>query len=1378
MKDISRSIITKKFLKLYDNNGKQIGKPLKVNGEAHKKYARLTDRVPPPEGYIKRKNRLVKTQNVNFVKDFSAEDLKGIKKTGRALNRFVKELKQKGVYPQSKEDLSRLIRASEITPINLQSIVNINKIKNFYQKNTQKYNISKSTVPYKNFQDITRITPTGIKDDFYEHMSRVKPILYRKLFYFMRSRETGCKFQVHMKVSFYKVDPDTDEITKSGWIAFYSKTTTITHLNDILSKIDEALNNIHGKIDKWLQSGSGWRIDKIGEAFLNIVSIKLTKGSSYFKPDSYIEQKVWNPKNVGRNDCFFLSLIAGVHHKDLKLRYNDRLDPFEPYIEMYHFDYNDLPMTMDRDMIKKYEDFVKHNINILYYENNSKIVGNQRLMSMNHYEKTITLVLMYDKKTNKHHYVWARNLSHLLRSQKTKSKNKMHFCDRCLRHFCSETKLDDHILKCREGTGDDTTIRMPEDTTLRFTNHHKQLELPFRISADFETMNCRNVWSSDSHRYERQHEPSGAKYSIYSNIHKKCIKQFIFRGKDCVRIMLKQLHKDCENLYYEYFYNHKQLNMTMEEEKVYNESDICHICKEGDFCEEDTNRQKVRDHCHLTGKFRGSAHSKCNIQYQVRNIFPIFFHNLKGFDSHFIIKNLDKQLACKIKAIPISSSKFLSFSLHFSRGIPKTDKKTHKNYLFQKPTFEIRFIDSFSFMPTSLQNCVDIMETKDFKCLMKFVKDHPSTMGKSVEEVFKMFISLKQKGIYPYEYIDGFDRFDETSLPPKEYFFSRLKYEVQDYGCLSKKEKDSLDADYQHALKVWKMFGCKNLGDYHDLYLSTDVYLLMDMFNRFCDMSMNKFKLDPCHYYGLPSLANDSMLKMTRARIELFGKGEEDKYEFCEKAKIGGVSGTGGLRYACANNKYSSTYDPSKPSNFIIYCDANALYSWAMKQKLPIGQYQWETSERFFVSKEKHYILREDTDVDGDYSGLIEVDAYLPNEYHDIQNDYPCFPENIDITKDMWSPYQREMFNYLNKGKQDASEIIGVSLDRKLSPNLKPKVKHVIHLKTLKLFMELGWKITKVHRVLSFRQEAWMEPYIDMCMSERAMTDLNFEKDFWKLSSNAVFGKQLENVRDYRNIEFRTELEDLQVYCNKYTMDVLPIQINEFGLHKFELKRQTTTLCKPIATGVSILGLSKYWMYDFFYNTLRKKYPGCSMLYTDTDSFMISVETDDFYKDLVENEVFREKWDLSNYKPTHPMFENMSRREAISIINKNKKVAGKFKDETSGKIINEYVGIRSKVYSLDVDSIDKPHICASKGTKKQVKDRKPHYRFRDCVLHKFNRQNMIQKDSMTSLVSDNFHNVYLQHTIKTSFSTFDTKKYILDDGITQLSYGHFRINKL
>ena len=211
--------------------------------------------------------------------------------------------------------------------------------------------------------------------------------------------------------------------------------------------------------------------------------------------------------------------------------------------------------------------------------------------------------------------------------------------------------------------------------------------------------------------------------------------------------------------------------------------------------------------------------------------------------------------------------------------------------------FEIRFIDSYKFLQTSLANLVSNLQPSDFKNLNRVIKCNTSL--------------LTRKGVYPYDNVSSISKLKETKLPSKEDFYSKLN------------DEKITDEDYQHAINVWNTF--KTLQDYHDLYLKSDVLLLADVFENFRKTCLKHYKLDPCYYYTVPGLAWDACLKETKQDLELLK--DYDMFMMFEQGIRGGISHIS-KRYAEAKNKSMKKYDETKPSTYLQYLDANNLYSY------------------------------------------------------------------------------------------------------------------------------------------------------------------------------------------------------------------------------------------------------------------------------------------------------------------------------------------------------------------------------------------------------------------------------------------------------------------
>ncbi|XP_065675465.1 uncharacterized protein LOC136091685 [Hydra vulgaris] len=394
-------------------------------------------------------------------------------------------------------------------------------------------------------------------------------------------------------------------------------------------------------------------------------------------------------------------------------------------------------------------------INVFGYENSEVHILH---VSKNNDRKHLTdLLLISNDETN--HYCLIKSLSRLLSSQTSNKHCKNRYCRNCLLGFHSEESLSSHKTYCE--THDSVRIKLPpRNSTMQFTNHNKSMRVLFLLYADFESF-IKHIDTSEpnpneSHTKQYQkHIPSSFCYYI------KCFDESFYQSSsvtftassetdDVAQKFVDSLQEDIKKICDMNKFP-KQVIFTPENKHDFNEETECHICGK------DLGKDKVRDHCHITGKYRGAAYQNCNLNYKIPKFFPVLFHNLSGYDSHLFIKKLSRG---KLSCIPNNEEKY------------------------------------------------NFLHCKELDLLLR-------------------------KGVYPYDWVDSINRFNETQLPPKESFFSKLN------------NGDINDDDYSHAQNVWHEFNCKKFRDYHHLYNVSDVLLLADVFENFRDVCMNCYKLDP-----------------------------------------------------------------------------------------------------------------------------------------------------------------------------------------------------------------------------------------------------------------------------------------------------------------------------------------------------------------------------------------------------------------------------------------------------------------------------------------------------------------------------------------------------
>ena len=1055
---------------------------------------------------------------------------------------------------------------------------------------------------------------------------------------------------------------------------FHSETYSNMESTNVKNIIVESKEKILESISKYQNNGSGWYFKKIIHLEIHTNEYKPIRGSSYIVLPDWIMRKkaILNIKNKD-NKCFIWCILRYLHPKD---KHDYRLADLRQYENSLNTKGITFPMK-----VKDINKFERLNpdlpgINVFSIDGNTIYPLREVSKGSN---KTIDL--FYYEEDGNGHYSLIKNFLRLVRSQITSHSSKpIHICKRCFSHFTTSELLEKHIQYCY--TNKSAFVKMPKPGSyLHFKNYYKQLPIPFVVYADFECITssmsscCPNPEGSYNYNYQK-HEPSG--FCFYAKgIGGKRIKPIIytksFEDDNVAKIFVEKLVELTKGIYEDFYQKPIKMVVTPETQIEFNKAVVCHICGTT------LGKDRVRDHCHFTGKYRGAAHNKCNLMCRKPRILPVIFHNLQGYDAHLFIKELSK-IDGKLDCIPCTEEKYISFSKHIKVGEYK-----HISGELYPITFEIRFLDSYKFLQSSLGNLVSNLSENDFH---------------NIKSEFKSNISmLTRKGVYPYDYISSLDKLSETCLPPKEEFYSKLN------------DTNISDEDYQHAFKVWNIFNCQTLRDYHDLYLKSDVLLLADVFEKFRTTCLHHYKLDPAHYYTSPGLAWDACLKQTGQNLELLT--DYDMLMMFGRGIRGGITHIS-KRYSEANNKYMKDYDSSKKSKFIQYLDANNLYGWAMSQYLPTHGFKWI---RDLTMEKVHKMLLSKNNKKG---FVFEVDLEYPHDLWKTHNDYPLAPELMKVG--------------------------GVE---KLICHFKPRKNYVIHYKNLLQYLELGMKLTAVHRGIEFRQSSWMESYIRKNTELRKCAANSFEKDFFKLMNNSVFGKTIENIRKRQNIHLVDNRKTAISLSNKPNYDRCTIfDKNLIAVH---MKNTEVYFNKPVYVGQAILDLSKTLMFDFHYNYIKNKYGSrAQLLFTDTDSLAYEIKTKDFYADICDDVM--EKFDTSDYPTNHP--------SGIT-TGVNKKVIGLFKDEAAGKQITHFVGLRPKLYSF---KIEEKVVKKCKGVKSNVV--KNTIDFEDYVKCLFTDTKEMRN---MKIIKSEKHDIYSKEVNKVALSNQDDKRLVLTNKINTLA---------
>ena len=1183
--------------------------------------------------------------------------------------------------------------------------------------------------------------------------------------------------------------------------------------------IDEHITLTVGEIDKQVEEallkGSGYTLEQIEEISIEAYTLNRGTGGSFIPtPKKLANTKCTiNPDNKGLIDpetnalsekCLQGALGCYFAHQDQPdtdhLERIFRAKNLKPYLDIVKLDGIPMPTPICSRIFDKIEE-MNPDITISVWEwkeetatpkpvivskNFNKRKHKIRLLALTDITKSEDKHQARSKYGQKNHFLWIKNPSRLIYGDSA-HKEKKYLCDGCTQSCPSEKSLEHHLEWCpgiHENAPQRVTMPVKGVNDFeKFKNYGRMIYAPCEIIADFEAENkkCDEAYGGSMRKLAEQKANSFC-YLVHWIDTGDIWGLFLYRGENATQEFVRRIDQELVKINEILAIKHERIE-TEEDKKRFAEAISCWICK-GKF-DIDTNEikrledkitylkeklknfkkesaeyngiqttidkatkaiasekakaNKVWDHCHITGKFRGSAHRDCNLKLQIQDWktpIPVIFHNFRGYDSHLVCESVGWSAnAIQIRVIAETFERYKSMKVG-----------------------QLKYIDSMQFMNSSLASL-----TKNLGDNHPITTKHFKELGYTDKQLDLVY----RKGVNPYDYIDSHDKFLETELPLYHEFHSTLKGKI------------TLD-DYQHAQKVWKEFGCQNLGEYHDLYLKTDVLSLADVWTEFRKMSMEYYELDPSHYVSAPSLSWDANLKMTGVRIELFT--DIAMHDFTEKAKRGGIS-MACQRYFKANNpKMGEDYDPSKSTSWISYVDATNLYGHSMSQYLPIRNYQWEASREYLLKNpamQKKYlekILNIRSDAKRGY--FLNINAHFPLKTHEYLKDLPPAVENVAVEKDWLCPYNAKLVEQLDGGR--------FSVTKKLVPHLGSRKNYVIHYQELQYYVKLGMVVDKVSEILSFDQTNWLEPYISFNTEKRneAKKARNtFLSDFFKLMNVSVYGKTMENVRKYQDVKImknnneRDEKAFLKKVRNpsfKYARQLGPTLI---GAH---MGKASVTLNKPIIVGVSVLGLSKLHMYKFWYGYWKEKYgDDVELGYMDTDSYIIKTKTADIYKDMSER----------------PDLFNLNGDQTV----------GKYKDETPGNVISLSMHIRSKSYhyvladkstqskhkgvskkgmgematdtympTLEGSLLDDP-VDRSSMSEQETRDLAMRARadpmtlvYQDCLFDKkvFYAKNVgiRSKDHILSLVESE----------KKALCPIDTKRWILSDGITTLPYGHWR----
>ena len=766
--------------------------------------------------------------------------------------------------------------------------------------------------------------------------------------------------------------------------------------------------------------------------------------------------------------------------------------------------------------------------------------------------------------------------------------------------------------------------------------------------------------------------------------------------------------------------------LTIEEIFEYNNAKVCYICK-SKFDSDDRLKLKNRDHSHYDGKYQGPACTWCNLLNRSQRQIPIYFHNFKKYDSKIIISCIKNAMGSCYGKMPSNATgskfKILASNSQNFRSI------NYRSY---------RFADSIEHMPLSLEKLVDTLNKtyriKDFKILMQ-----SETIFKQSWSMKKMELICRGKGIFPYTLCDHILEMKKLrSIPKRKLFYNTLL----DRPCSK--------ADYNHAKEVWSTFKIKDLHEYNKLYNHSDVLMLAESFFLYRKVILQEFKLDPSHFFGIPSLSFNCMLKYSKIKLEHLSDGMMN--DFFRKSIRGGVCFVK-TRYETGEPKFKD----SSFQNYIKYLDANNLYGTCMQFKLPYKNFKFLDGAELKTLEHK-LLTNQPIDVDGKTGYFVEVDLDYPSSLHEAHSQWPLAPETFEVGYNDLSPFSRLQLSFCDPIKFKNKSFS----EKKLVPHFYDRKNHICHIKNLLYYMSKGLILKKVHRAVSFTQKSWLKKYISF-VAELRRNAKNNQLDFlglvFKILANSTYGKFCQNPENYVHFELARNSEELKSFCSSPNFKRQTILSENLVLCEMLPEKLAYKFQYSVAS--TILEFSKLFMYQFFYDTLIPHFhPDVpQLLMTDTDSIIFSI----YCKNFLSKFKSLPQMDFSNYPTDHFLFNKENMMKLCY-----------FKDEfPSHYFISEFVGLRSKLYSYKAPKNEDEVIeyIKAKGYNSHAASKNLSFsKFRNC-------QQTFQTLKLSHKTFRGYdHKLFTIEQMKKVLSNFDSKLYIHSCNIHTSFYGSSLIN--
>lgn len=707
----------------------------------------------------------------------------------------------------------------------------------------------------------------------------------------------------------------------------------------------------------------------------------------------------------------------------------------------------------------------------------------------------------------------------------------------------------------------------------------------------------------------------------------------------------------------------------------------------------------------------------------------IYFHNAMGYDANFILKYVLKSEECRDWGIQV---------------IMKSSNKLQKLvfYVFKDDTKRkvIHICDTFMFLTLSLEKIVGSIRKDDLiqneenfsRFFQVFRQRYPFVRDEDLDAILK-------KNIFPYRFFTDSSKLDT----PKEDFMKIFEPKEENLKFFSERVTvEDLEKSYDETKNVFEIFRLMDARGYHDLYLCCDVMQLADVFDRSMNILWESHHIHLTRYLGMPSASWAAFLRFDpKMSIPLY----EDTFfaEFFKDMIRGGIT-SAPLRYAEADERHS-----------IIYLDVNGLYPYVMQAyKFPCGRFEFVpmgwTGEQCISRLKEYFDLFERC---GNRGMCFCVDMHIPDSVKEVTDMYPFAPEHRKIFSEYFEDEaNRELTPFLRRWSE-ANEGQTMKEFNGLVCTLYDKVKYNVHWRLLKFYMEHGVVITKVWFGVSFEEGDYLAGYIRKNIEIRNGRKDELGKTLYKLLGNSIYGKTFESPFKRNTYEIIRDPIKLQGMLNEGNIAAMT-PIDDMGWI-VKMDGEDIVLDKPTYIGACVCEFAKLHMYTLLYDKLTQIFPGtpvdpgCRLVYTDTDSFIVRVKHPD---------------GVPGFNPK-ALFDYIKSKDPTLIG----PIGGQVKSETGeDDTISKIIALRSKVYAYK--TLSKHLGKRAKGTTHDAQEMQLSWK-----SYKETLKSLRAFDTTSSQIVRDTFGLTSSDVTRQSLSVNDGKRYICEDGIETFAFGNPKI---